>query len=323
MNKLKKYAGLLNEEAPENHFLAYITPSERDMLVDAGGVKTPTPSGIFAYPPSDNYGGTHGSSSSSSNRDTGSDYGQFDRAVSRAANNPSPSVSSGNDGNNNNYKDRIRLIATTPETVPGFRGEGGTDERGDVGQFDQRSDLAKTGDAILDFFKSGGIIGNVFGALNDFAKNYNKKRRNNFMSTADIKAYELGTGKNWNPNLVTNVNSDEYKYLKNETNYFDQFNSEDNRNENDPSSFFDNPQDMASQNIINNPNPFSQVNTYFNNMGTNNLGISNNFLTTYNKAKDDLAKTLNMTTNASQFGYNANMSSSNIYYNYLKDEGLL
>ena len=80
---------------------------------------------------------------------------------------------------------------------------------------------------------------------------------------------------------------------------------------------------MASQNIINNPNPFSQVNTYFNNMGTNNLGISNNFLTTYNKAKDDLAKTLNMTTNASQFGYNANMSSSNIYYNYLKDEGLL
>ena len=266
------------------------------------------------------YGGSH---STSSSRDTGSDYGQFDRAVSRAANNPTPSAPSGSGANNNNYQDRIIQIATTPETVPGFRGEGGTDERGDVGQFDQRSDLAKTGDAILDFFKSGGIIGNVFGALNDFAKNYNKKRRNNFMSTADIKAYELGTGKNWNPNLVTNVNSDEYKYLKNETNYFDQFNSEDNRNENDPSSFFDNPQDMASQNIINNPNPFSQVNTYFNNMGTNNLGISNNFLTTYNKAKDDLAKTLNMTTNASQFGYNANMSSSNIYYNYLKDEGLL
>jgi hypothetical protein len=47
MNNLKKYAGLLNDAAPENHLLAYITPEERDMLVDAGGVKTPTPSGIL------------------------------------------------------------------------------------------------------------------------------------------------------------------------------------------------------------------------------------------------------------------------------------
>ena len=51
MNKLKEYAGLLNEVAPENHFLAYITADERDMLVDVGGKKTSTPSGIFAYPP--------------------------------------------------------------------------------------------------------------------------------------------------------------------------------------------------------------------------------------------------------------------------------
>ena len=56
MNNLKQYAGLLNEEAPENHFLAYITPGERDMLVQAGGVKTPTESGIFAYPPEGQYG---------------------------------------------------------------------------------------------------------------------------------------------------------------------------------------------------------------------------------------------------------------------------
>ena len=56
MNNLKKYAGLLNDEAPENHFLAYITPGERDMLVEAGGVKTPTKSGIFAYPPEGQYG---------------------------------------------------------------------------------------------------------------------------------------------------------------------------------------------------------------------------------------------------------------------------
>ena len=53
---LKISAGLLKEAAPENHLLAYITPGERNMLVNAGGVKTPTPSGIFAYPPEGQYG---------------------------------------------------------------------------------------------------------------------------------------------------------------------------------------------------------------------------------------------------------------------------
>ena len=66
----------------------------------------------------------------------------------------------------------------------------------------------------------------------------------------------------------------------------------------------------------------SMVNQYFANT-SNNLGISQNFMTSYDQAKADLAKTLNMTSNASQFGYNANMSASNIYYNYLKEQGLL
>ena len=41
------------------------------------------------------YGSTNTSTSS---RDTGSDYGQFDRAVSQATNNPAPSQPSGGDG---------------------------------------------------------------------------------------------------------------------------------------------------------------------------------------------------------------------------------
>ena len=326
MNNLKNAVGLLNSQAPEGEFLAYINPDEAKMLKDAGGSGLLTPQGIPSYrsaaAQSNRTGGASrtGSSSSSSsgnsgggnNRDTGSDYGQFDRAVKQAANNPrsTPSIDDNEPSDIENfYQDRIQRIASgvEPTSQP----------------FDQRSDLAKTGDAILDFISSGGIIGNTFKALGDFADNFNKKRRNDFMSTADIKEYELGTGKNWNPNNVTNKNSDEYKYLKNETDYFQQFNNDDNRNEDDPSSFFDNPQDMASQNFTNNPNPFSQVNTYFNNMGSNNLGISQNFMTSYDQAKADLAKTLNMTSNASQFGYNANMSASNIYYNYLKEQGLL
>ncbi len=48
---LQKSAGLLNATAPEDHFLAYITEGERDMLVRAGGKETSTVSGINAYPP--------------------------------------------------------------------------------------------------------------------------------------------------------------------------------------------------------------------------------------------------------------------------------
>ena len=84
MNNLKQYAGLLNEEAPENHFLAYITPGERDMLVKAGGVKTPTESGIFAYPPGmgdpnydgsggGTYGGSGGNQPDNNNNNSGGD----------------------------------------------------------------------------------------------------------------------------------------------------------------------------------------------------------------------------------------------------------
>ena len=113
MNKLKEYAGLLNEAAPKNHFLAYITKDEKDMLVKAGGKETPTISGILAYPPPGEYGGAGYVG------DTGSDYGQFDRAVSQAANNPSPSAPSGNGGNNNNYQDKIQRISTGVE--PGYR----------------------------------------------------------------------------------------------------------------------------------------------------------------------------------------------------------
>ena len=57
----------------------------------------------------------HFGGSTSSSRDTGSDYGQFDRAVSRSANNPSPSAPSQPSGNGG---DRIQRIASGIE--PGY-----------------------------------------------------------------------------------------------------------------------------------------------------------------------------------------------------------
>ena len=55
----------------QDHMLAYITPSEKNLLIDLGGQETMTPEGILAYPPSDNYGGTHGSGKSSDTGGTG------------------------------------------------------------------------------------------------------------------------------------------------------------------------------------------------------------------------------------------------------------
>ena len=157
-----------------------------------------------------------------------------------------------------------------------------------------------------------------------FANAANKKRRNNYMTTAMIKEYELGTGLNWNPNGVLVENSPEYDYLFNETDYRSTL-GDNNTNQggggdnNNNVVLFDNPEDFKT--IETNEN--SMVNDYFANNSTNNLGISQNFMTSYDQAKADLAKTLNMTTNTDQFGYSANMSASNIYYNYLKEQGLI
>ena len=56
------------------HMLAYITPKEAKTLENLGGQKTMTKEGIPAYPSSDNYGGTHGSSNEDKG-ETSSDSG--------------------------------------------------------------------------------------------------------------------------------------------------------------------------------------------------------------------------------------------------------
>ena len=67
MKNLKKYAGLLNDVAPEGEFLAYINEDESKILKDAGATGLLTPQGIPSYRGAGGYqGGSTGSSSSSS-----------------------------------------------------------------------------------------------------------------------------------------------------------------------------------------------------------------------------------------------------------------
>jgi len=75
----------------------------------------------------------------------------------------------------------------------------------------------------------------------------------------------------------------------------------------------------------------SMVNEYFNNLNNTNLGISENYLNTYNTAKTKMAKTLNMTAPDQQYGFENNyrdtytrqMNNSNVFYNYLNEQGLI
>ena len=55
--------GSMKKIKGQDHMLAYITPGERDMLVDLGGQETMTKEGILAYPPG---GGDWGGSMSES-----------------------------------------------------------------------------------------------------------------------------------------------------------------------------------------------------------------------------------------------------------------
>ena len=68
---LKISAGLLKEAAPDNHLLAYITPNERDMLVQAGGSGHITKSGIPSFEESWDSSVDSSASDSSSNSDSG------------------------------------------------------------------------------------------------------------------------------------------------------------------------------------------------------------------------------------------------------------
>ena len=75
----------------------------------------------------------------------------------------------------------------------------------------------------------------------------------------------------------------------------------------------------------------SMVNEYFANANQQNLGISSDYMDTYNKAKTDMAAKLNLTANTQQYGYNnpfqnnygRSMDMYNPFFNELTDQGLI
>jgi len=314
-----------SEDSPPTE-LAYITEAEKGLLIDAnlhGSLKDGKPnvgaSGLLSY---DGFG----SRDSSQNRAGGDVSSSMDRGGSDSGG------SSSGGGSTSAYQNNT---STTYNTAMSKAQEQKVEAKNVVDLVNSGVNLndALTGKTSLERITSTPTLTlNVLKEIvTPFANAANKKRRNDFMSTADIKAYELGTGLNWNPNGVIVENSAEFNYLKNEKNYFDTLSSSNNNTTvgsgNDNVTLFDNSQDFKT--IETNEN--SMVNDFFKNIGSSNLGVSSAYMDTYNKAKDQVAKSLNLTPNTQQFGYEANpysnysmsMTSANPFFDELDNQGLI
>ena len=352
MNNLKKYAGLLNEEAPENHFLAYITPGERDMLVDAGGVKTPTPSGIFAYPPGYGGSGYQGGNNASDNATggqgglsgTGTD-GQG--STGGSGDTPSPGDTGGEGGTNPQDNSTTQFNNSFNDNDNDDIDSTYTDTSFDVTPEPVEKNFFEK---VVDFVKGGGIIGSVIKSIGGKLNPENKYEgitgedgigEGDYISTqgdwAASKGFVDKPEDYYELDLEEQQDIDKQMYddgVRSQA-FNDLYNDGDTSNLNNLTTTERNEINKIIPNLPDaiggtTPQP-SMVNQYFNNLGNNNLGMSSAYLTTYNDAKNKIAQTLNLTPNTQQFGfgntfnnnYARSMTTANPFFEELTDQGLI
>ena len=352
MNNLKKYAGLLNEEAPENHFLAYITPGERDMLVDAGGVKTPTPSGIFAYPPGYGGSGYQGGNNASDNATggqgglsgTGTD-GQG--STGGSGDTPSPGDTGGEGGTNPQDNSTTQFNNSFNDNDNDDIDSTYTDTSFDVTPEPVEKNFFEK---VVDFVKGGGIIGSVIKSIGGKLNPENKYKgitgedgigEGDYISTqgdwAASKGFVDKAEDYYDLDLEEQQDIDKQMYddgVRSQA-FNDLYNDGDTSNLNNLTTTERNEINKIIPNLPDaiggtTPQP-SMVNQYFNNLGNNNLGMSSAYLTTYNDAKNKIAQTLNLTPNTQQFGfgntfnnnYARSMTTANPFFEELTDQGLI
>ena len=309
------------------------------------------------------YGGSpYDSSQNVSDRGTGFTYG---------AN--SPTVP-----DNNNYQDRIQRIASGTE--PGFRPQ---DDRpfglskeeayrqGRItkdqyeapavleSQFvDERSPFKRGVDNVLDFFKSGGILGNVLGGMSSFSEglqqkamtfSLNKRLSDIYEDNPDFEDYEsldeipgeIGAKVRDLESDLQGVRDGTFK----QSDFTAKYGSGDATNPLDASFNPDLLSDRDQRNLQNLFTPElayavsgqtpqdSMVNQYFNNMNMNQGSpLSSNLQTDYNNAKNSINSILGVLPPSQQFGYSAdpygglmasNLTTNPFNIDYLRRLGLI
>ena len=338
MNNLKNAVGLLNAQAPEGEFLAYINADEAKMLKDAGGAGLLTPQGIPTYF-SAMYGGGAG------------DRGGDPRAS--AAEN----VSAGRDDRGNvqraeDYR-RQQNQTNTPPTVieePTFTGEG----YDSTNTFEKPESKIKTFfNDVKDYVMSGGLIGEAFNKFGTpiqkkmMTYSLNKRLEKIYKDNPDFEDYEsLDEIPGEIGSKVVDLEKDlqgvrDGTFTQND--FTKKYGSGDATNPNDKSF---NPVTLRENDIADLETYFapeladiiggttpqeSMVNEYFANINNNNLGINSAYMDTYNKAKSDMAAKLQLTNNTQQYGYapfpyqnnSMTMTSANPFFDELNNQGLI
>lgn len=336
MNKLKEYAGLLNEAAPKNHFLAYITKDEKDMLVKAGGQETATQSGILAYPPLGEAGTSPGTTTSGGSAYSGSGGNGGAGSQFTSGGNISPGTDvKGNIRNDNPYTGNNVKDDDIDSTY--------TDTSFDVEPTNKKT-LA---DTIIDYIKGGGMIGailrGVAGKLNPENK-YEGITGEDGIGEGDFvysspNEYAQGEfGLNYKDlDLEQQAEIDQKFYDSGHRSeafqelYRDGDTSNIENLTNQERQAIDQVIPQLSYEVGGTEPQESMVNKYFANLNNTNLGISNDFMTKYNTAKANMASILDMTPNTQQYGYGNTfastypraMNSGNVFYQYLNEQGLI
>jgi hypothetical protein len=305
MQNVNKVIGLLNEKAPTNHFLAYINPKEANLLKSMGGSGMPGPFGIPSFIEYDDSFGSGFSAATAS-----------DDQVS--------SFSGGDDGSNGDDIDSTYTTGTEFNVTP-------VNEPSVV-------------DNVVDFFTSGGVIGNI--ASNIFSKPENQYAgitgedgygEGDYVSTLDDFAESrLGTD-------YASLDLEQQQFIDQEAfnagyrspafqSLYDTGDLDNLQNLSQPESDAINQLVIQAPFAYGNQTPIeSQVTKYFENLG-NQEGLSTQLQNDYNTAKANVQNTLNITPLQNQFGYSAtpfgNTTTANLYANafnvpYLQQRGLI
>ena len=289
------------------------------------------------------YGSTNTSTSS---RDTGSDYGQFDRAVSQAANNPAPSTPAdrGDDDKALSYVNWNQPTISSP-TV-----EGG----GDIDSTYLASDAyfeptyEKTFvDKVVDYYKGGGLLGVIAGNLGQPENQYAGITGEDDYGAGDY----VSTQGDWAASKGYVDNAEDYYGLDLEEQqtidqemfdagvrsqaFKDLYEGGDISNidnlTSSESTALEQLIPTASYAIANQTPEESQVDKWFANNQTG-TGLDPNYMTTYNTAKANIANTLGMVDTSNQFGYSdtpydgltaQNLTTNPFNIPYMQERGLI
>ena len=337
MNKLKKYAGLLNEVAPEGEFLAYINNDEEKMLREAGGKGILTQSGIRSYRGEGGYQG--GSSSSSSSSSGGSSGGSGGSGGSSGG-----GGNSGGGGGGGGGRDYSSVPSSTPSTKPSAPPGGGSTSLGSGKDYSPpSSSVGNQDDARLDYI-TGDYLDltltpeqkeqfsdyreGVSEAISPSTKTSNKIISGLLSATLFpfagnlYNAYIDATAMGYSvPNPFEGLFGSGNITPESIQNFQDQGGGGDNNFSNNFS------------NIIKQMTPDSQVNQYFDNFGTSSQSpLSSSLETSYNTAKANINSILGMTPTNQQFGYSqapygllssTNMADNPFNIPYLQQRGLI